>query len=309
MRRFKKILKWTAFILLFLVTGLTATILGRQNVKYDRPYPAIMASADSNVILRGKQLVFGAGHCADCHFKGNADSLLALGQEPGLSGGYVFDLPVGKIYVKNITPDKETGIGNYTDSEIARALRYGVHPDGTAIFNFMSFQNMSDEDITAIISYLRSCKPVKNEIPKNSLNFLGKAVNAFMVKPVGPSGEVPQQVKQEVSVAYGSYLANSVANCGGCHTQRTLSGEFTGAPYAGGNDIDGFITPNITPDSSSRIFGWTEEHFVNRFRMGRLKKGSPMPWPSFGRMTDDELKAIYAYLKTLDPVKTTPEKK
>ena len=71
------------------------------------------------------------------------DSLLKLGQDVPLTGGFVFDLPVGKIYSKNITPDKETGIGDYTDAEIARALRYGVHADGTVVYDFMPFHNMS----------------------------------------------------------------------------------------------------------------------------------------------------------------------
>jgi mono/diheme cytochrome c family protein len=309
MRRFKKILKWTGIILLLILTGLTVTVMARQNITYERPYPNITASADSNVILRGKHLVFGAAHCADCHSKANADSLINLGQRVDLTGGVVFDLPVGKIYSRNITPDKETGIGNFTDAEIARALRYGVHRDGTVVFDFMPFHDLSDEDMTAIISYLRAQKPVKNKVPETSLNLLGKAVKAFMVKPVGPSGEVPKQVKKDSSAIYGEYLANNVANCRGCHTIRTLSGEYTGEFYAGGGDIDGFITPNITPDSTSRIFGWSEKNFLDRFRMGKLVKKSPMPWQSFGRMSDEELKAIYAYLKTLNPVKTVTEKK
>ena len=283
--------------------------MGRQNIKYDRPYPAITATTDSNVIMRGKHLVFGAAHCADCHSRANADSLIKLGQDVPLTGGFVFDLPVGKIYSRNITPDKETGIGNYTDAEVARVLRYGVHPDGKVVFDFMPFHNMTDEDLTAVISYLRSQKPVKNKVPDNELNVLGKAVKAFMVKPVGPDGEVEPRIVKDNSAEYGKYLTNSVANCKGCHTQRTLSGEFTGEPFAGGNEIDGFITPNITPDSSSRIFGWSEKNFVDRFRMGRLVPKSPMPWPSFGRMNDEELKAIYAYLKTLKPVRTTEIKK
>jgi mono/diheme cytochrome c family protein len=283
--------------------------MGRQNIKYDRPYPAITATADSNVILRGKHLIFGAAHCASCHSLANADSLLKLGQEVPLTGGFVFDLPLGKIYSKNITPDKETGIGNYTDAEIARSLRYGVHPDGRVVFDFMPFHNMTDEDMTAVISYLRAQKPVKNNVPDHELNFLGKAVKAFMIKPVGPTGDVEQRMAPDSSAVYGNYMANNVANCGGCHTQRTLSGEFTGEPFAGGNDIEGFITPNITPDSSSRIFGWSQKNFVDRFRLGRVVPKSPMPWESFGRMNDEELKAIYAYLKTLKPVKTTEIKK
>jgi mono/diheme cytochrome c family protein len=309
MRRFKKILKWTGIILLFLILGITFTVMGRQNIKYDRPYPAITATTDTNVIMRGKHLIFGAAHCADCHSKANTDSLLKLGQDVPLTGGIVFDLPVGKIYSKNITPDKETGIGNYTDAEIARALRYGVHPDGRVVFDFMPFHNMTDEDLTAVISYLRAQKPVQNKVPDNELNVLGKAVKAFMVKPVGPDGEVEQRITKDSSAVYGKYMANSVANCGGCHTQRTLSGEFTGEPFAGGNEIEGFITPNITPDSSSRIFGWSQKNFVDRFRMGRVLPKSPMPWESFGRMSDEELKAIYAYLKTVKPVKTIEAKK
>jgi len=302
-------LKWTGIILLFLIMGVTVTVMARQNIKYDRPYPTITASADTSVILRGKELVFGAAHCADCHSKTNADSLLKLGQDVALTGGFVFDLPVGKVYSKNITPDKETGIGNYTDAEIARALRYGVHPDGSVVFDFMPFHNMTDEDLTAVISYLRAQKPVKNKVPDHELNLLGKAVKAFMVKPVGPDGEVEQTIARDSSAFYGKYVANNVANCYGCHTQRTLSGEFTGEPFAGGNEIEGFITPNLTPDSSSRIFGWSQKNFVDRFRMGKLVPKSPMPWKSFGRMSDEELKAIYAYLQTVKPVKTEAIKK
>ena len=305
MRRFKKILKWTGFILLFLILGITLTVMGRQNIKYDRPYPTITASTDTAIILRGKHLVFGAAHCADCHSKANADSLLKLGQDVPLTGGMVFDLPVGKLYSKNITPDNETGIGKYTDAEIARALRYGVHPDGTVVFDFMPFHNTTDEDMTAIISFLRAQKPIQNKVPDHSLNFLGKAVKAFMVKPVGPNGEVAKQMTRDSSAAYGKYLANNVANCNGCHTVRDLSGTFTGEPFAGGNEIEGFITPNITPDSSSRIFGWSQKNFIDRFRIGKVIPKSPMPWQSFGRMTDEELKAIYSYLKTVKPVKTT----
>jgi mono/diheme cytochrome c family protein len=306
MKRLKKILKWTGIVLLLLIAVLTITVMLRQNIKYDRPYPLITASTDSSIILRGKHLVYSSAHCVDCHGPRNSDSLISLGQEVPLTGGFVFDLPVGKIYSKNITPDKETGIGKYTDAEIARALRYGVHPDGTVVFDFMPFHNTSDEDMTAIISYLRAQKPVVNKVPDHSLNVLGNVVKAFMVKPVGPDGPVPATVKKDTTIEYGKYLALNVANCKGCHTERDLSGTFTGELFAGGNDIDGFITPNITTDSSSRIAGWSQENFVDRFRMGRVIKKSPMPWNSYKRMTDDELKAIYKYLRTLKPVKTKP---
>ena len=103
MKRFKKILKWTGIIILALVIGVTLTVWLRQDLKFDGPYPEVKSSTDSTVIARGKELVFGPAHCADCHSLQNADSLFALGQEVSLTGGYLFDLPIGKIYTKNIT--------------------------------------------------------------------------------------------------------------------------------------------------------------------------------------------------------------
>jgi mono/diheme cytochrome c family protein len=305
MKQFKKILKWTGIVLLILIAGLTVTVMARQNLKFDAPYPNIKASTDSAVILKGKQLVFGPAHCADCHSKANADSLIALGQPVPLSGGYEFDLPIGKVFTRNITPDTETGIGRYTDEEIARALRYGVAPDGTAYFDFMPFHNTSDEDLSAIISYLRSQPPVKNKIPEKTSTLLGKVVNAFLIKPVGPNGEVPVSVKKDSTAEYGKYLAINVANCSGCHTKRDMmTGAFEGTLFSGGLELDGFVTPNLTTHPDSHITNWDEEKFIARFREGKKFATSPMPWNSFKRMSDEELKAIYRFLKTLPPVKT-----
>src|SRR6185369_3534800 len=255
MRRFKKILKWTASILLVLAAGVTVTVMARQNLKYDAPYPGIKASTDSAVIARGKHLVFSSAHCVNCHNNNNPDSLIALGQDVPLSGGVLFDVGIAKIYSKNITPDKE----------IARVLRYGVHPDGGPVLDFMPFHNTSDEDLTAIISYLRAQKPVRNVIPANSFTVMGKIVKAFLVKPVGPEGEVPKTVKRDTTASYGRYIAVDVAECNGCHTKRDMAGKYIGEPFAGGNDIEGFITRNLTPDPSGRIYKWSQQNFIDRF--------------------------------------------
>lgn len=305
MRRFKKILKWTGIILLVLILGITITVWSRQSLKFEGPYPDIKASTDSAIISRGKQLVFGPAHCADCHSLVNADSLFSLGQEVALSGGYKFELPIGDIYTRNITPDKETGIGRYTDRELARALRYGIGPDGRAFFDFMPFHNTSDEDLTAIISFLRAQKPVRNEVPDHSFNLMGKVVKAFLIKPVGPDGDVPVSVKRDSTVEYGKYLAINVSNCSGCHTKRDMmTGAYTGELFAGGLEIEGLVTPNLTTDSSSRLFTWDQQKFINRFREGKKIQQSPMPWNSFKRMSDEDLVAIFKYLKTLKPIKT-----
>jgi mono/diheme cytochrome c family protein len=309
MRKLKKILKWTFIVLVVIAAGITATVASRQDLRYEAPYPDIKASSDIAIIARGKHLVFSSAHCINCHSTANVDSLYELGQDVPLTGGFKFALPLGTVYSKNITPDKETGIGNFTDGEIARALRFGVHPNGGAVYDFMPFHNMSDEDLTAVISYLRAQKPVRNQVPENDLNVMGNIVKAFLVKPVGPTGDVPRTVPRDTTAAYGKYLALSVAECNGCHTQRDLSGAFIGEPFGGGGEVEGFITPNLTPDSTSRIFNWSKKNFIDRFRMGKLIPGSPMPWNSFKRMDDDELTAVYNYLKTLKPVKTTLVKK
>ena len=305
----KKVLKWTGIILLFFIVALFVTVQSRQKLTYDAPYPNITASKDSSVIARGKHLVFSSAHCINCHNNNNPDSLFMQGEHVPLSGAVAFRLPVGTIYSKNITPDNETGIGKYSDQEIARSLRYGVKPDGRVVFDFMQFHNMSDEDLTAVISYLRVQEPVYNKVPGNELNFVGKAVNAFMVKPVGPDGEIPKTVIKDTSAAYGKYLAINIAECKGCHTQRDMAGKFIGEPFGGGAEIEGYITPNLTPDPSGRISKWTKENFINRFRQGKLIPGTPMPWNSYARMTDDELTAVYNFLKTTAPVKTVIAKK
>ena len=308
MKRLKKILKWTGIVLLFIILGLSVTIASRQNLHYDAPYPNIHASTDTAVIARGRHLAYSSAHCIDCHQTGNSDSLIALGQDVPLTGGFTFKLPLGNLYSKNITSDSATGIGSYTDAEIARALRYGVHPDGTVVFDFMQFHNISDEDLTAIISFLRTQRPIHNAVPQHSLNLMGNAVKAFLVRPAGPSGDVPSSVTRDTTAVYGKYLSMNMAECNGCHTQRDMTGKYIGAPFAGGNDIEGYITPNLTPDPSGRISRWSKRDFIARFRKGRLIPGSPMPWTSFRRMTDDELTAIYNYLKTVAPAKQPPVK-
>ena len=122
----KRIFKWAGLLVLLIVICISAVVPFRQNLKYEAPFPEITASKDTAVISRGRQLVFGAAHCAACHTIHNSsvDSLLAAGADVPLSGGFNFELPVGNIYSKNITPDSLTGIGKRSDQELARVLRY-----------------------------------------------------------------------------------------------------------------------------------------------------------------------------------------
>jgi mono/diheme cytochrome c family protein len=312
----KKILVGFLLLLVVAAFGLIVTVNLRYDRTFDAPHPTIKASTDSALIARGRYLAYGPAHCSYCHAPLTGIQQVENGEEVPLKGGFDFKLPLGIIYAPNITPDEETGIGKLTDGELARALRYGVRHDGRALIDFMPFYDVSEYDLTAIISFLRSQQPVKNPRPEHEWNLLGKAVLSFAIKPMG-DGEVPPSPAPDSTAAYGQYIANSVANCRGCHTNRDMmTGAYVGPELAGpgrfevfdelGNIIDGkhVIAPNITPDpETGRMAGWTKKDFIKRFRDGRVIPGTPMPWGPFKRMSDIELTALFNYLQTVPPVK------
>jgi len=315
MKTFLKILKILSISVVVFIAGIVTYALTSFEKKFDAPYPNISASQDSAIIARGKHLALGPAHCADCHAPMKDRARVHAGEEVALSGGFNFVLPLGSLYAPNITSDKETGIGNLPDQEIARSLRYGIRHDGQAILDLMPFYDLSDEDLTAVISWLRTQPAVKNKRPENEYNFLGKMVKTFVIKPSG-DGEVPARPAIDSTAAYGKYLVNSVANCRGCHTKRDLmSGAFIGPELAGGFPFEIFndqgevvkgkhlVSQNLTTDGETGIISkWNQDMFIKRFRAGIVISGSPMPWGPFSRMSDLELKAIYKYLKTLAPV-------
>ncbi|MGB4840835.1 MAG: hypothetical protein WBP08_17645 [Saprospiraceae bacterium] len=313
MKAILKILKWAAILLVILIVGFYIFVQSTWDKKWDAPYPEISASKDSAVIARGKYLAYGPAHCSTCHVP--MDKIMAVenGEILPLSGGWELSIPPGTFIAPNLTSDMETGIGRLSDKEIARTLRHSVGSDGRCILPFMPFQELSDEDLTALVSFLRSQEPVKHELKKTELSFLGRAVMAVgMIKPEGPKNPVPKSVSIDTTAEYGSYLAHSVANCIGCHTKRDMkTGALIGTPFAGGMQFEpeslsdgfGFVSPNLTPDPTTGIMTtWDEQTFISRFKANRVYKGSPMPWGAFSRINDLEVKAIYKFLKTLKPV-------
>lgn len=319
MNQLLTILKWVGVTLGALVLILIIFVNMKANPTFDAPLPELTAMQDSAVIARGQHLAFGPAHCASCHAPMDKFEEIEAGLVMPLQGGWELNIPPGSFRAPNLTPDMETGIGSFSDGQLARALRYSIRHDGTQLFPFMPFQNMSDADVISIISFLRSQPAVKNELKRTELSFLGKAISAFgLIQPEGPSGTPPKWVPEDSTATYGEYLANSVANCLGCHTDRDLkTGAFIGEPYAGGMlmesdpPIEGlsFMTPNLTMHQDHGIMAkWDEEMFKARFRTGRIHKGSPMPWGAFARMSDIELKALYRYFQSLEPLEGYVEK-
>lgn len=316
MKTFLKILKWLGIILGVLIVILVVAVYSLFPPKFDSPKVEIAASTDSSTIAHGKYLVYGPAHCAECHTKVDRKNIADLEeafQTKPLSGGLEFTMPGAVVYSGNLTPDKETGIGRYNDSELARLIKYCTRPDNTLLFPFMAYSGMTEQDVTAIVSYLRTLEPVNSNNPPNELNFMMKAFVAFLFnKPFLLETNAPKSIVRDTTADYGKYLANKISGCEYCHTNADMmTGEFIGKPYAGGQQTppvteeqDVWVySPNLTPDpETGRIFDWTEEMFIQRFRQGRMVKESIMPWECFKSYTDNDLKAVYKYLQTLEPV-------
>jgi mono/diheme cytochrome c family protein len=290
-------------LLLIGLLVLVTTAQLRWSRTFDAPLPDIRASSDPAIIARGEYLARGPAHCVDCHTApGGAE----------MAGGFEWHLPLGIVRSRNITSDPETGIGRRTDAEIARLLRYGVRHDGRAALPLMEFQHLSDEDLVAVISYLRTLEPVHNPVSDHDFNVMGKTVMSFLIRPIGPQTPPAATSPAEgPTLERGAYLANAVANCAGCHSERNpMDGSYTGARLAGGSiwDMESdptrvFVTPNLTPDArTGHLAGWSEDAFVSRFRAGKRFGDSHMPWGAYNAMSDDDLRAIYRYLMSLDPV-------
>lgn len=309
----RRILRAVAGVLVLALVAGAAYVASRQNLKFDAPYPEITASTDSAVVARGEYLLSAVADCQACHGDPDRRDSLPAGERLPLSGGFHWDIPPGKFYARNITPDSATGIGALSDATIARALRHGVGHDGRALLPFMEMQGLSDEDLTAVISYLRRQAPVRHLVPAHEYTLLGKVVRAtLLANPVGPSGTPPKVSPRGATVENGRYLAESVSLCWACHTQRDMvSGKLVGPRYAGATGFTeasdpGHVwsPPNLTKDPATGVLGrLSEDQFVARFRAGRVLPGSPMPWEHFSRMTEDDLRAIYRFLATLPAVR------
>lgn len=296
-----------------LAIGLTVATATRQSRQFEVRALNIHASRDPAVIERGRYLVTGPGHCGDCH---GASSGKEPGDDRSLSGGFAFQLPVGTFYAPNITPDTATGTGRYGDEDLARILRYGVRPDGTAVLPFMPTANLADDDLTAIVSYLRTLEPVGHAVKAHEVNALGRVVKAWLLTPPGPETTPAVHSPRGNTEENGRYLAHNVANCVACHTKMDMrTGQLVGPMFGGGaehpslsdpNQI--YLSPNLTPDPRwGWIRGWDADAFSARLRSGVGRDGSPMPWRALSRLSDEDARAIHTYLQSVPQAEGGPD--
>lgn len=259
-------------------------------------------------LARGKYIAMLAD-CAGCHSPHDMTHFGLPVLEGQLMAGFTFTpqngVP-GYVTAPNITPDPETGIGTWTDGEKIRAIREGIDKDGRALFPMMPytrFRDLSDEDVFALVAYLDSMPPVRAAHPKTRLNFPVGLMIKGQPKPVIAPVPPPDRSNP---VGYGKYLAN-IGGCQDCHGISLAEGNVFPFPPLR------VVAANISPDRQTGIGKWTEKAFLDKFASYReyVAEGPPksgpdaftvMPWLSFAQLPDDDLRAIYAYLRTLPPV-------
>lgn len=270
-------------LIILLVVGANIASASRQRTIYQVPPSGIRAVTDPASIERGRHLVEAVGKCGECH---GAD----------LGGRAMLESPVmGTLHASNLTSGRGGLDSAFADEDWVRAIRHGVRRDGRSLI-FMpaeGFQRFSDADLASIIAYMRTVPPVDRETPEPRIGPLARVLHLAVGLPLLPAELVnhtarPAVPARAVSVEYGEYLAVT-GGCTGCH-----------GPQLAGSGAGG---PNIT---SGRLGAWTEADFMRALREGKRPDGTTiseaMPWKAAGKMTDDEIRAVWMYVRSLPPV-------
>ena len=305
----KKVLKVAGIVLgviliLFIAFALYVNITGIPSYPVTPP-EKFAISMDSASLVNGEKLVRIT--CMDCHL--NYDNNL-------LEGKKLYDIPpaFGEVWSANLN-HPQTGLSSYSNEELIYLLRTGIKKDGKYAPPWMvKFPNMADEDLKDIIAFLRSDHPMlaPSEVvqPASQPSFLVKFLSHVVFKPFPyPEQEIPLPAAGD-KVAKGAYLANAVTGCFSCHsadftTIDELTPSNSAGFYGGGTAMkdaaeQDIYSANITMDEKTGIGGWTEEAFINAVKWGKGPK-YPIraPMPKFTQLTDEEIGAIFAYLKTV----------
>ena len=275
--------------------------------KYSRPLKDLTYEASPERLSRGKYLTEGL-YCMTCHTeRDETQAGWPPLMEKKFSGGLRYKTDSTWLYAPNLTPDKETGIGNFTDDMIARAIREGVGHDGRSLVTagrggmpWQSFRNLSDEDLASIICFLRSIPAVKNEIPKRNIGAKNEEVIASRAYPL--LTVVPEPDYND-PLSVGTYLVN-VGDCMGCHTNwgRNNLGVYGGGLKFSEPDQETLFSLNISSDKSG-MGGWSKEAFIFVLKSGKGGVLSEkMPWITFKNLSEEDLGAIYEALMTSYPI-------
>lgn len=320
----KKLLKILAIVLVGVIVVVVALLAYITKFKPNIPIEEVKIEYTSERIERGRYLAHNVAQCIDCHSTRDW-SRFSGPIIPGTEGkgGEVFDQKIGfpgKYYAPNLTPYH---LRDWSDGELFRAITSGVSKDGRPLFPvmpYLSFGKMDREDIYSIIAYIRSLPSIENETPKSESDF---PMN-IIIHTIPAKSEFTQKPSPTDKIKYGEYLANA-SSCVECHSpvkrgQIIKEMEYSGGrffPFPDGSDV---ISSNITPDKQTGIGNWDEETFIQRFKAfdksvnnvnDTVKPGefnTIMPWSKYSQMTNEDLAAIYAYLRTLKPISNKVEK-
>ena len=284
-----------------LLVVVTATLSAPSNAQVSQQSPQ-----DATVMERGRYVIEIAAACGICHTTRGADGQLLPNMK--LAGGRIIVDRGFRAVVPNITPDPDTGIGRWSDAEIAAAIRDGRRPDGTLIGPPMPialYRGLSDHDLIAMVAYLRAVPPVQHAVTERS-------TYPFPLTAYGPPvAGVPDPPKDD-PVARGAYLAGPVAHCMDCHTPP-LPGERRDWSRIGAGGVP-FEVPggtavarNVTSSKEYGIGGWTEEQIIRALTQGISADGHRLAPPMSGRaaiwaqLTERDQHDLVAYLRSLPP--------
>jgi mono/diheme cytochrome c family protein len=282
-------------------------------VVFDRAPVPPSPTAEQDLLGRGEYLVETIVGCGNCHDGRDENGELVEGME--FAGNFVIKEALFTAYAPNITPDPETGIGNWTDEEVERAIRQGISRDGHVLGPPMAFpyyREISSDDMDAIIAYIRSRPAIRNEVPKSTY------MPPLPPPNWGPPVEEPiPNVARGNTVEYGRYLAHSLGHCTQCHTPLVDGMEDFSRTGAGGNIYPqpfGYdwaaISANITSDPVNGIGNWTDDEIKRAIVYGVSRDGRDLlPFMGFSfyeGISDQDLQAIVTYLRSLPPTTATP---
>ncbi|MDN0119646.1 c-type cytochrome [Yersinia frederiksenii] len=267
------------------------------------------ASADANLIARGEYLT-KAADCVACHTTKNGKPF---------AGGLAFKTPMGTLYSPNITPDKETGIGRWSDEEFLRALHEGKGKNGENLypaFPYTSYTLLQDDDVKAIKAYLFSLPAVHQPNRENDMPFpFNQRWGLWFWNLVNFDGQrFEPDSSKDAQWNQGAYFVEALGHCGECHTPRNITMGMKDSKAYAGTEIDGWTAFNITSDPHAGIGGWSQEQMVQYLRGGHVDGKAQAAGPmaevienSTRHLTDSDLNAMAVYLRSLKPLNPDDE--